>query len=114
MPLGYLPLLGAPSIAVMALLVIPAGACIAPLITAANQLVGDVAPPGTATEAYTWPITALLAGIAAGNAGAGALVEGPGWRAAFAASSAVAAVGAAVVVARRGTLTASGRRPSPS
>ena len=35
------------------------------------------------TEAYTWPMTAFVGGIAIGAALAGVLVEGPGWRTAF-------------------------------
>ena len=46
LPLGFVPLALAPSVEVMIALMIPAGLCIAPLIIAANQLVGDVAPPG--------------------------------------------------------------------
>ena len=47
-PLGLLPLAAAPSIAVMALLVIPAGMFIAPLLATRNELVGRVAPAGRA------------------------------------------------------------------
>ena len=67
----------------MALLVIPAGCCIAPLLATRNELVGGVAPPGMRTEAYTWPITAFVGGIAVRCRLGGALVEGPGWRTAF-------------------------------
>ena len=70
----------APNVAVMALLVIPAGCCIAPLLATRNELVGGVAPPGMRTESYTWPITSFVGGIAAGAALAGALVEGPAGR----------------------------------
>jgi MFS family permease len=83
LPLTLLPLAAAPSVAVMALLVIPPGCCIAPLLATRNELVGGVAPPGMRTEAYTWPMTAFVGGIAVGAALAGALVEGPGWRTAF-------------------------------
>ena len=83
LPITLLPLAAAPSVWVMALLVLPAGCCIAPLLATRNELVGGVAPPGMRTEAYTWPITAFVGGIAVGAALAGALVEGPGWRVAF-------------------------------
>ena len=53
---------------VMALLVIPAGAFIAPLLATRNELIGWVAPPGARTEAYTWPVTAFVGGIAIGSA----------------------------------------------
>jgi hypothetical protein len=39
-------------------------------------LIDEVAPRGTATEASTWMITAIVAGLAAGNAIAGSLVSG--------------------------------------
>ena len=73
----------------MALLVIPAGCCIAPLLATRNELVGGVAPPGMRTEAYTWPITSFVGGIAVGAALCGALVEGPGWRTAFVVAAAL-------------------------
>jgi MFS family permease len=101
LPLTLLPLALAPSVGVMALLVIPAGCCIAPLLATRNELVGEVAPPGMRTEAYTWPVTAFVIGIAAGAALGGGLVEGPGWRIAFVVAAAFAAGGALVAVARR-------------
>ena len=78
LPLSLLPMAAAPSIAVMALIVIPAGLFIAPLLATRNELVGYVAPPGALTEAYTWPVTAFVGGISIGAAMAGQLVEGPG------------------------------------
>lgn len=105
LPLGLLPLAVAGSPLVMALLVIPAGAFIAPLLATRNELVGTVAPEGSATEAFTWPLTALVGGIALGAATAGGLVEGPGWQAAFLCGAAVAAAGGALVAQRRDTLT---------
>jgi len=104
LPLGLLPMALAPSVAVMALLVIPAGMFIAPLLATRNELVGWVAPDGSRTEAYAWPVTAFVGGIAIGSAAAGAIVEGPGWRTAFVVAGAVAAVGTVVVAIRRNTL----------
>ncbi|MGZ8648463.1 MAG: MFS transporter, partial [Solirubrobacteraceae bacterium] len=46
LPVSLLPLAAAPSVAVMALLVIPAGMFIAPLLATINELVGWVAPAG--------------------------------------------------------------------
>ncbi len=57
----------------MALLVVPAGIFIAPMIATRNELAGRVALAGTETEAYTWPLTALVGGIAFGAAASGAL-----------------------------------------
>ena len=48
LPLTLIPLAFAPSVWVMALLVIPAGCCIAPLLATRNELVGGVAPAGHA------------------------------------------------------------------
>jgi MFS family permease len=83
-----------------------AGVAIAPLLTAGNQLVGDVAPAGALTEAFTWPITALVTGLAAGNAAAGAVVEAADWRAAFLVAAGGATLGAIVALAGRRTLGA--------
>jgi MFS family permease len=104
LPLSLLPMAAAPSVAAMALLVIPGGLFIAPLLATRNELIGWVAPEGAKTEAYTWPITAFVGGIAIGSALAGVLVEEAGWRTAFLAAGAAAAVGTVVAVARRGTV----------
>jgi MFS family permease len=104
LPLSFLPLALASSPVTMALLVVPAGVLIAPLIATRNELAGRVAPPGVRTEAYTWPLTALIAGIALGAATAGALADATSWQAAVLAAAAAAAVGAAVSAGRRSTL----------
>ena len=111
LPLGYLPLALAPSMGVMLVLALIAGICIAPTLTAANQIAGDVAPPGAETEAYTWPITSLVGGIAAGNWVAGAIVESTGWEAAFLACAAGAGA-AAVIAALRWRTLAPGYGPA--
>jgi MFS family permease len=104
LPLSILPMVAATSPALMALLVIPAGMFIAPLLASRNELVALVAPPSARTEAYTWPVTAFVGGIAGGAALAGAVVEGPGWRAALLIAVALASTGALVAFARRRTL----------
>jgi predicted MFS family arabinose efflux permease len=105
LPLGVAPLVLAGSPLTMGLLAILAGLPIAPLIASRNQLVDRVALPGTATEAFTWPLTALVAGVSLGAAAAGAVVEASSWSTSVVLAMAVAFVGAAVVVTRRGTLT---------
>ena len=105
-PLALLPLLVAPSTALMALLLIPAGAFIAPIIASRNELASEAAPPGTKTEALTWPLTALLGGIALGAAIAGSLIDESGWRAAVAAAVLAAAAGGAIAASRRTILQA--------
>jgi MFS family permease len=103
-PLCSAPLLVGPSIPGMAPLAVIAGLCLAPLLAAVNQLVGDVAPPGAVTEAFAWPITAIALGASAGSACAGAIVEASGWREGFAAVLVAGLVGAAVAVGRRATV----------
>lgn len=111
LPLGFVPLVVAPNVAVMALLVVPAGLLIAPLLATRNELAGAAAPPGAETEAYTWPITALVGGVAVGAAAAGALVEGAGWQAAVLLAVLSAAMGATVAATRRTTLAAGASAP---
>jgi MFS family permease len=104
LPVSLLPMAAAPSVPAMAVIVIPAGMFIAPLLATRNELVGWVAPEGARTEAYTWPLTAFVGGIAVGSALAGAIVETASWRTAFLVAGATAALGTAVAVARRATL----------
>ena len=98
------PLALASSPLTMGVLVVLAGLPIAPLIASRNQLVQRVTPAGTATEAYTWPLTALVAGVSLGAAAAGAVVESSSWTTAVLVAAGVATIGAAVVVTRRDTL----------
>jgi MFS family permease len=108
-PLACLPLAAAGSTGVMVVLVMLAGAPIAPLIASRNELVAAVARGGTGTESFTWLLTALVAGLAGGAAVAGAVVEAAGWPSAVLVGVSVAAVGAAFALARRETL-----RPRPA
>ena len=96
----------APSILAMAPLALIAGLCLAPYMAAANQLVGDVAPPGAVTEAFAWPITAIGLGAAGGSAVAGAIAQTWGWRPGFGAVVAAGAVTALIAVAGRATVRA--------
>jgi predicted MFS family arabinose efflux permease len=104
LPLGIAALAAATSPLTMALLAIVAGLPIAPLIASRNQLIGHVSLPGTATEAFTWPLTALVAGVSLGAAAAGAVVESYSWTAGVLMAVAVAGLGAAVILVRRQTL----------
>jgi MFS family permease len=103
-PLATLPMVAAGSPVTMALFVALSGAPIAPLIATRNELISQVAPQGTGTEAFTWLMTALIAGLSLGTAVAGALVEANGWPEAVLIGVAVAAVGAVMTFARRGSL----------
>jgi hypothetical protein len=61
--------------AALALLLLVAGATIAPTFVCANGMLDGLAPPGTLTEAFTWTSTGMVAGVAAGSALGGAIVE---------------------------------------
>jgi predicted MFS family arabinose efflux permease len=61
-----------------------AGVGLAPTMACQYALVGAVSARGTATEAFAWTSTALVAGLAAGNAVAGPLVQAGGISRAFA------------------------------
>jgi hypothetical protein len=104
LPVAIAPLALASSPLTMGALVLLAGLPIAPLIASRNQLVQRVTPVGTATEAFTWPLTALVAGVSLGAAAAGAIVESSSWTAAVLVAAGVAAAGATVVLTRRRTL----------
>ncbi|HEY5142469.1 MAG TPA: MFS transporter [Solirubrobacteraceae bacterium] len=109
LPLVTLPLALPSTFVAMVPLAILAGLAVAPLLSAGNQLIGDVAPRGAVTEAFTWPLTALVAGVAGGNAVAGAIVQSHDWRVAFVAAAGVGALGVVVATLRRSTL-----RPVPA
>jgi predicted MFS family arabinose efflux permease len=107
LPLALAAMLAAVSPLTMALLVVVAGLPIAPLIASRNQLVERVAPRGTATEAFTWPLTALVSGVSLGAAISGTIIEEYSWAAAVIAAVAASAAGAALLFARRETLVPS-------
>ncbi len=99
------PLFGT-SFPVMGLALLPAGVLIAPIIATRNELASTTAPAGTKTEALTWPLTALVAGLSSGTALGGVLIDGSGWRASVLVAVAAAAVGGVIATARRGSLRA--------
>ena len=104
LPLAVAPLALAGAPLTMAALAVLAGLPIAPLIASRNQLVDRLSLPGTATEAFTWPLTALVSGVALGAACSGALTEASGWSTSVLVATAVAVLGAGVLMLRRGTL----------
>jgi MFS family permease len=60
---------------VLAPLLLLAGTTVAPALNGAFVLIGDAAPAGTVTEAFTWATFGITAGIAAGSALAGAIAD---------------------------------------
>jgi len=105
LPLACIPLVFAMSAVSVTGLAILAGLPVAPLVASRNQLVMEVAPRGTATEAFTWPLTAMIAGIAAGAAVGGWLADVYDWSAPLVAGALVAAAGAALLSAQQERLT---------
>jgi predicted MFS family arabinose efflux permease len=112
--LGHLALALTPSSAVgLGLVLVVAGAAIAPTYATVYAMLDDVAPAGTVTEASAWLATAVAVGAALGSAAAGAVIAHAGPVAAFGLAGAAGAAAVAVVVARGGTLGGcSGPMPS--
>jgi MFS family permease len=88
-----LPLLLDPSVAATFFLAALAGVCVAPLISVRSELVRELLPPGTGTEAFSWVTVSIGVGASAGSALAGPLVELGGWRAGVALACAAPAAG---------------------
>jgi predicted MFS family arabinose efflux permease len=76
--LTTMPLIFARSLGPAFPLSLLAGVGFAPTLGCQYALIGAVAARRTATEAFAWTSTALVAGLAAGNAAAGPLVEAGG------------------------------------
>ena len=110
-----LPIALAWSPASMAILLVISGAPYGPMFVTANQLVAAVAPRGTATEAYSWVVTSLVAGTALGAAVSGIAVESSSWQSAVLAGAIVGSAGGAILLARRATLApAAAPAPAPA
>jgi MFS family permease len=107
--LGFLPLLFTTSIAEAVPLMAVSGLALAPVTAALYSLVDEIAPAGTATEAFTWMITSIASGAAGGQALGGALVNGGHPHRGFAAAVVAAGIGAAIAYAARPSF-----RPAPS
>lgn len=102
--LGSAPLPFAPSIEVMAVLLVPTGLALAALATTEYALVARLAPAGTETEAYSWQIVANVMGAATGSFAAGVLAEEASVKWALATAGIACAVGFLVAVAGRRSL----------
>ncbi|MGZ6674356.1 MAG: hypothetical protein ACXVFM_18615, partial [Solirubrobacteraceae bacterium] len=99
--------------AVLGLLLLVAGASIAPTFVSANGMLDDLAPAGTITEAFTWTSTGISMGIAAGAAIAGAVVDASSPAIAMAALGAGGVLAALVVrAAASGPLRAAAPAPA--
>ena len=83
---------------VLAALLAVAGLLLAPTTVVGSTLLDRVAPPGTATEAFTVMVMGIVAGTAVGNGLGGAIVEGAAFEAAVLSAGGIAAAGALVAL----------------
>ncbi|MFL5822275.1 MAG: MFS transporter [Solirubrobacteraceae bacterium] len=95
------PLILARSIPAGAFCALVAGLAIAPLFSCQYALVGRTVSEGSETEAFTWVTSALVGGIAAGSAAAGAVISGGGTGAPFALGCLATLAAAVVALASR-------------
>ncbi|WP_309110307.1 MFS transporter [Saccharothrix sp.] len=93
-----------------ALLVV--GTLITPQATTHSEAIEQVAPAGTATEAFGWVVTAVTVGLAIGQSLSGQLVESHGTGTAFVAAAGAGLLIAALVWAFRRTVAAGAPLPS--
>jgi MFS family permease len=99
--LSTVPLIFAHTLAAAIPLSVLAGIGLAPTLACQYSLVAAVAAIKAATEAFAWTSTALVAGLAAGNAITGALVEGGGIGRSFGLASLVFSLAGLIAVASR-------------
>lgn len=100
------PLALAEDMTTLGALMVLAGLAIAPSLAIAFSLLGQVAPVGTVTEAYTWTATGFGGGIALGSALGGWAIERWGTDASFLLAAIAIAAAAAVAASGRQTLRA--------
>lgn len=87
------------------LLALLTGVFFAPLLTVSFGLVGEMAPEGTATEAFAWLVTFIGVGIALGAAAGGLVLADGTLRTAAACGAAGATLGPLTLLAARTRLT---------
>lgn len=92
------------SAAVTSLVIVAAGAMIAPVLATCYAMVDGAAPAGAVTEAFAWIATASAVGTSVGAALAGAVAETARPAAAFVVAGAAGLLAALVAVTRRATL----------
>jgi MFS family permease len=112
------PLFATPGLIVLGALLITGGLAVAPAISVQFGLIGTLAPEGSVTEAFTWLLSASLAGSALGNAAGGAVAQVGGARLALLVPAALAAVGCGLsltggrrLLATLGPVTSHGAMP---
>jgi MFS family permease len=98
------PMLFAGDLLAMGIAIAVAGLALAPSLALVFQLLSEVAPAGTVTEAQTWAGSALGVGIAVGSTLGGWMVEHLGTTETLGVTVVTGVVVAAIVAARRVTL----------
>jgi MFS family permease len=93
-----------PTLALVGVGITVAGAAVAPLFGVVYSTMGDVAPPGALTEAFTLETSAITAGIALGSAVAGAGASAFGAPATFVLAGAAFLIACSAVRISRGTV----------
>jgi predicted MFS family arabinose efflux permease len=107
-------LAAAPSLAVLAFLMILLGLPLSPWLGSLNAAIQRLAPAATATEAFTWNFAVLTVGMAGGNALGGVVSEGLGPGASFLVAGAIGLAGALIGVLALGRLAGPHPARSPS
>jgi MFS family permease len=102
--LGMAPLILEPGLAAMVGLAAVSGLCYAPVSTAQFAVIDEVASADRRAEAFTWLGTLYGAGLAAGAAGCGQLIEDSGTRAALLAACLTTLAACLVASTRAATL----------
>lgn len=101
------PLLFAPSLAVLAGVLLVAGMSVAPTLITAMGLVGRLAPAAQLTESITWVVSGLSVGVALGYATSGWLIDAAGAAAGYWVPCAAGLLAASTVSLALPRLTAS-------
>jgi hypothetical protein len=98
---AFAPLLLMSSIATAFPLMTLSGFAFAPSGAVVYMLIDELAPPGGATESTSWVSTAIITGVAAGNAIAGAVVGGGHARSGYAVAVGAAALAGFLALSAR-------------
>jgi MFS family permease len=110
--LALVPVAG--SLVGLGVVLLIAGAAIAPTFATVYAMVDAVAPEGTATEAFAWLATAIAIGEAAGAAAGGALVDQVGPAAAFGLAGSAGLVAVLTTALRSGSFGSRAEQPGPA
>lgn len=105
---GLLPLLLAPSVALMAPAALLAGIAVSPSLIGSFGLVDSLVPLRARTEGFSWLNSGLGSGVAGGFAVAGAVADSAGARTAFLVAVGGAVAAAVVALVARQTLVPRG------